>query len=348
MVFDMFNIPFPVTVLITVLLIWVYTKKGGIKTIIWTDVLQTTFMLLSAILTIIIVYNKLEITSIWDFWQTSEYTRVFFFDDWNSPNHFFKQFFAGMFITIVMTGLDQDMMQKNLSCRNLRDAQKNMLSYGAAFVPVNIIFLLLGAMLYQYATSFGIEIPARGDEIFPLVISQGGLPLFLSIIFILGLVAAAYSSADSALTALTTTFTVDILGYNHNELDTPQALKARKWSHMAISGLLIIVIIVFRIISDDSVISAIFTVAGYTYGPLLGLFAFGLYTKMKPAEKWVPYIAIASPIICFVLNHYSQKWFNGYKFGFELLIINGLIMFAGLFISTILQNKNNKNTVYTK
>lgn len=339
MVFDPFNIPFPVTVIITVLLIWIYTNKGGIKTIIWTDVLQTTFMLLSAILTIIIIYNKLEINNIWDFWSTSEYTRIFFFDDWNSPNHFIKQFFAGMFITIVMTGLDQDMMQKNLSCRNLKDAQKNMLSYGIAFVPVNIMFLTLGAMLYSYATSFGLEIPARGDEIFPMVISQGSLPIYLSILFVLGLVAAAYSSADSALTALTTTFTVDILGFNHNALDTPKALKVRKWSHMAISALLVLVIIIFRIISDDSVISAIFTVAGYTYGPLLGLFAFGLYTKRMPIEKWIPYIAITSPNICFVLDYHSEQLFNGYRFGFELLIINGAIMFIGLFISSLIKKK---------
>lgn len=339
MVFDLLNIPFPITVIITVLLIWIYTKRGGIKTIIWTDLLQTTFMFLSAIFTIIIIYKNLEINSIWTFLNDSEYSRVFFFDDWNSPNHFFKQFFAGMFITIVMTGLDQDMMQKNLSCRNLKDAQKNMISYGIAFVPVNIMFLTLGAMLYTYATSIGITLPERGDEIFPLIISQGNLPFILVIMFILGLVAAAYSSADSALTALTTTFTVDILGFNHNDLDSKKALHARKWSHVGISVLLMVVIIIFRIISDDSVISAIFKVAGYTYGPLLGLFAFGLFTKRKPIEHWIPYIAIASPIICYILSSYSEEWFNGYQFGFELLIINGAIMYFGLLLSSILNKQ---------
>ena len=335
MVFDPLKIPFPITVLITILLIWIYTNRGGIKTIIWTDVLQTTFMFLSAIVTIIIIYNQLAEESLWNFVSGSEYSRIFFFDDWNNPNHFFKQFFAGMFITIVMTGLDQDMMQKNLSCRNLKDAKKNMLSYGVAFVPVNIMFLTLGVMLYSYATSLGLNLPERGDEIFPLVITHGKLPVFVAIMFILGLVAAAYSSADSALTALTTTFTVDILGYNHEELNTPAATRTRRWVHIGISVLLAVVIIIFQIISDESVISAIFTVAGYTYGPLLGLFAFGLFTPWKPRENWIPYIAVASPVICFFLNRYSEELFNGYQFGFELLILNGLLVFAGLGISSI-------------
>ncbi|WP_462281163.1 sodium:solute symporter [Salinivirga cyanobacteriivorans] len=335
MVFDPLNIPFPVTVLITILLIWIYTNRGGIKTIIWTDVLQTTFMFLSAIVTIVIIYNNMAEDGLWKFVANSEYSRVFFFDDWNSPNHFIKQFFSGMFITIVMTGLDQDMMQKNLSCRNLKEAQKNMLSYGIAFVPVNIMFLTLGVMLYSYAASLGLSIPARGDEIFPLVIAQGELPLFVAIMFILGLVAAAYSSADSALTALTTTFTVDILGFNHNDLNSAKALRTRRWVHIGISALLAVVIIIFQIISDESVISAIFTVAGYTYGPLLGLFAFGLFTKYHPREKWIPYIAIASPVICYILNRYSEVWFNGFQFGFELLIINGALVFIGLAISSM-------------
>jgi SSS family solute:Na+ symporter len=242
-----------------------------------------------------------------------------------------------MFITIVMTGLDQDMMQKNLSCKNLKDAQKNMLSYGIAFVPVNIMFLTLGVMLYSYAHSLGLEIPVQGDEIFPLVIMEGGLPGFVVIMFVLGLVAAAYSSADSALTALTTTFTVDILGYNHKDLESKKALKTRKKVHIGISALLAVVIIVFQIISDESVVSAIFTVAGYTYGPLLGLFAFGLFTKLKPIESWIPIISIASPIICFILNYNSVEWLGGYKFGFELLILNGTLVFVGLWISALVR-----------
>jgi len=334
-VFNQLQIPFEITVIITIILIWLYTFKGGIKTIIWTDVLQTTFMFLSAIVTIVIIYNNMAEDGLWKFVANSEYSRVFFFDDWNSPNHFIKQFFSGMFITIVMTGLDQDMMQKNLSCRNLKEAQKNMLSYGIAFVPVNIMFLTLGVMLYSYAASLGLSIPARGDEIFPLVIAQGELPLFVAIMFILGLVAAAYSSADSALTALTTTFTVDILGFNHNDLNSAKALRTRRWVHIGISALLAVVIIIFQIISDESVISAIFTVAGYTYGPLLGLFAFGLFTKYHPREKWIPYIALASPVICYILNRYSEVWFNGFQFGFELLIINGALVFIGLAISSM-------------
>ncbi|PLX16336.1 MAG: sodium:solute symporter [Salinivirgaceae bacterium] len=337
MVFDPLGVPFFVTVFVTILLIWVYTNRGGIKTIIWTDVLQTTFMFVSAIFTIYIISDKIAGESLWQFVSDSDYSKIFFFDDWQSKNHFFKQFFAGMFITIVMTGLDQDMMQKNLSCKNLKDAQKNMLSYGIAFVPVNIMFLTLGVMLYTYAHSLGLEIPTQGDEIFPLVIMQGGLPGFVVIMFVLGLVAAAYSSADSALTALTTTFTVDILGFNHNELETKKALQTRKKVHIGISALLAIVIIVFNIISDESVVSAIFTVAGYTYGPLLGLFAFGLFTKLKPIESWIPYISLASPVICFILNYNSVEWLGGYKFGFELLILNGALVFLGLWISTIVK-----------
>jgi SSS family solute:Na+ symporter len=337
MVFDPLGVPFFITVIVTILLIWVYTNRGGIKTIIWTDVLQTTFMFLSAILTIYIISDKIGGDSLWQFVVDSEYSKAFFFDDWHSKNHFFKQFFAGMFITIVMTGLDQDMMQKNLSCKNLKDAQKNMLSYGIAFVPVNIMFLTLGVMLYSYAHTLGLEIPVKGDEIFPLVIMEGGLPGFVVIMFVLGLVAAAYSSADSALTALTTTFTVDILGYNHNDLESKKALKTRKKVHIGISVLLAFVIIVFQIISDDSVVSAIFTVAGYTYGPLLGLFAFGLFTKLNPIENWIPYISIASPIVCFILNYNSVEWFGGYKFGFELLILNGTLVFVGLWISALVR-----------
>ncbi|MDA3866714.1 MAG: sodium:solute symporter [Salinivirgaceae bacterium] len=342
MVFDPLSVPFPVTVIITIALIWIYTNKGGIKTIIWTDVLQTTFMFLSAIFTIVFIANRMDIDGLWQFVQSSEYSKTFFFSDWNSPNHFFKQFFGGMFITIVMTGLDQDMMQKNLSCKNLKDAQKNMLSYGIAFIPVNIMFLTLGVLLYSYAGYIGLALPTRGDEIFPLVISHSSLPLFVVIFFILGLVAAAYSSADSALTALTTTFTVDILGYNHDKTNTPKALKMRQWSHIGISALLAIVIIIFRLISDDNVINAIFTVAGYTYGPLLGLFAYGLFTKRNPIEKWIPYISIGSPIICYILSANSEQWFNGYSFGFELLILNGALVFIGLHVSSFLPNKKSK------
>lgn len=337
MVFEPLGVPFPITVIVTILLIWVYTNRGGIKTIIWTDVLQTTFMFLSAIFTIYIISDKMVGDSLWKFVSESDYSQVFFFDDWRSPNNFFKQFFAGMFITIVMTGLDQDMMQKNLSCRNLKDAQKNMFSYGIAFVPVNIMFLTLGVMLYSYAKQLGLEIPAQGDEIFPLVIMKGGLPGFVVIMFVLGLVAAAYSSADSALTALTTTFTVDILGFNHKDLESKRATIMRRRAHIGISVLLAIVIIVFQLISDESVIKAIFTIAGYTYGPLLGLFAFGLFTRLKPIEKLIPFISVASPIICFVLNYNSVEWLDGYKFGFELLILNGALVFIGLWISSMFE-----------
>jgi Na+/proline symporter len=260
----------------------------------------------------------------------SEYSRVWFFDDWNDKRHFVKQFFSGAFITIVMTGLDQDMMQKNLSCRNIGDAKKNMYWYGFAFLPVNLLFLSLGVLLFIFAQQQGIAIPAQSDDLFPMIATQGYLPKVVSILFIIGIIAAAYSSADSALTALTTSFTVDILNPKDKTEDEQKAIRRRV--HIAFSILSALVIMIFRAVNDQSVINSIFTVAGYTYGPLLGLYAFGLFTKLSVRDKWVPVIAILSPIICFFLAKYSQQLFNGYKFGFELLMVNGLLTFLGLLL----------------
>ncbi len=331
-IFEAWNVPFIITVVITLALIWLYTFKGGIKTIIWTDMLQTVFMLSAVILTLVFISRSMDLNfkGMVSLVKEHDLSRIFFFDDFNDKRHFLKQFFGGMFITIVMTGLDQDMMQKNLSCRNLKDARKNMYSYSIAFVPVNMIFLVLGILLFVYAGKQGIAIPDQTDNLFPLVATQGGLGLAVSLLFILGLIAAAYSSADSALTALTTSFTVDILGQEGREESSLRKVRTRV--HIFFSFLLMIIIMVFRALNDQSVISALFTIAGYTYGPLLGMFTFGLFTRWRVKDRVMPYIAIVSPIICFFLNTYSEELLGGYKFGFELLIVNGIITFAGMLI----------------
>ncbi len=329
-VFDAWHIPFALTVLITILLIWLYTFKGGIKTIIWTDSLQTLFMLLSVGISIYLIMDKLDLTasSLVSSIADSDYNKMFEFSDWSSKQHFIKQFFTGAFITIVMTGLDQDMMQKNLSCKNLSDAKKNMYWYGFAFIPANLLFLLLGVLLLMFAQHEGIAIPERGDDLFPILATQHLGPV-VGLFFLVGLMAAAYSSADSALTSLTTSFTVDILDADEN--DELRTKKLRGRSHLLFSFILLLVILVFRAINDDSVISAIFTVAGYTYGPLLGLYAFGLFTSMQVKDKWVPLVTILAPISCYILAQNSLDWF-GFKLGFELLMLNGFLTFIGLFI----------------
>ncbi|MDE5421423.1 sodium:solute symporter [Ancylomarina sp. DW003] len=327
-VFDAWGIPFALTVLITILLIWLYTFKGGIKTIIWTDSLQTLFMLLSVGISIHLIMDKLDlnISGVISTIRESEYGKVFEFNDWGSKQHFLKQFFTGAFITIVMTGLDQDMMQKNLSCKNLGEAKKNMYWYGFAFIPANLLFLMLGALLLIFAQHEGIAIPERGDDLFPMLATQHLGPV-VGLFFLVGLMAAAYSSADSALTSLTTSFTVDILGADEN--DEIKTRKLRRRSHLLFSFILLIVILVFRAINDDSVISAIFTVAGYTYGPLLGLYAFGLFTSIQVKDKWVPLVCLVAPVLCYIFSQNSMEWF-GFKLGFELLMLNGVLTFIGL------------------
>ncbi|MDA3780994.1 MAG: sodium:solute symporter [Bacteroidales bacterium] len=331
-VFNTLNIPFELTVIITIILIWLYTFKGGIKTIIWTDSLQTLFMLIAVGVTIYLISKdlNLDFKGLVNTVSESKYSKMFFFESINHPYYFFKQFFAGAFIAIVMTGLDQDMMQKNLSCRNIKEAKKNMYWFSIMLVPVNLIFMSLGVLLIVFSQKHGIPIPERSDDLFPLIAMQGYLPSAVSFFFIIGLVAAAYSSADSALTSLTTSFTVDIL--NTNNLNEKKLKLVRKKVHVAISAVLVVVILIFNSINNESVISAIFRVAGYTYGPLLGLYSFGLLTSRKVIDKFVPYIVIVSPLLCIAINYFSVALFNGYKFGFELLILNGLITFLGLFL----------------
>jgi Na+/proline symporter len=331
-VFDSWGIPFAVTVFLTVLLIWMYTAKAGIKTIIRTDALQTLFMILSVIVSIILISRSmgLDFNSMINLVRESEYSQVFFFEDWNDKKHFAKQFISGAFIAIVMTGLDQDMMQKNLSCKNIEDAQKNMFWFSIVLVLVNFVFLGLGALLYLFAEKNGIEIPVRTDELYPLIATQGYLDPLVGAFFILGLIAAAYSSADSALAALTTSVCVDFLGLEEKE--DVNSLKKRKVVHISISVILVFVILIFRSLNDSSVISAIFTIAGYTYGPLLGLYAFGLFNRIKVKDNYVPVVCFLSPIVCLILNKFSVTLFSGYQFGFELLVLNGAITFLGLYM----------------
>lgn len=332
-VFDHWNIPFVLTTTSFIVLILLYTYRAGIKTIVWTDTLQTTFMLLSLFMTILIIARQMDL-SLLELLATvkeSDYSQLFY-TDWQHRHFFVKDFLAGAFIAIVMTGLDQDMMQKNLTCRNLKESKRNIYWMSSALVPVNLLFLTLGAILFIYASSIGMAMPERTDHLFPTVALQN-LPAVGGVIFIIGLIAAAYSSADSALTALTTSFSVDILGIEKNQLRSDaDKIMLRKRVHMMISLLVLLVIIVFRAINDASVISQLFTVAGYTYGPLLGMFAFGLFTKRQVKDRFVPYVAVAAPAMCYLLSVYDQVLLKGYNFGFEMLIINGIFTAFGLFL----------------
>ena len=332
-VFDFFNIPFWATVTLFMILIQLYTIKGGIKTIIWTDVLQTTFMLVAVITTIVIIVQHMDtslsnVTSI--IWN-SDISNIII-TDIKSKQNFIKLFLSGVFITIVMTGLDQDMMQKNLSCRNLKDAQKNITTLSLVLIPVNLIFLFLGAMLFIYMDHFNITPTLSTDHIFP-DIAFNYLGTTAGIVFIIGLLSAAYSSADSALTALTTSTSIDILELDKKYAHDEKLLKKKRYIvHIVMSILIIFVIILFKYINNQSVIAQLFTFAGYTYGPLLGLYTFGLFTKYKVKDKFIPVVALIAPIFSYFIGHYSAELFNGYHIGFELLIINGLLTFIGLLL----------------
>ncbi|MBP3517481.1 MAG: sodium:solute symporter [Parabacteroides sp.] len=328
-VFNTWNIPFAATVAISIFLVWLYTYRSGIRTIIWTDTLQA--LCLVAMLVVIIWQVKekmqLDFAGIVQTLQASPHFRIFEFSDWHSTQHFVKQFFSGIFITIVMTGLDQDMMQKNLSCKSLKDAQKNMYTYGFAFTPVNFLFLSLGVLLLALASQQQIELPALNDDILPMFCTSGLLGHSILVFFTIGIIAAAFSSADSALTALTTSFCIDILGIEKGKAQT--AKRTRLAIHFMISVLFAFIILAFKAINSRSMIDAIYMIASYTYGPLLGLFVFGLFTKRHPRDSFVPYICILSPVICF-LTSYWVKLYTGYVFGYEMLMLNGAITFGGL------------------
>ncbi len=336
-----FGVSFAMTVIVTILLIWIYTFRGGIKTIVWTDTLQTIFMLSAVILTIISISKAMgvSVSEIPALIRGSEYSQLFYFDGgWNDPNNFFKQFISGALITIVMTGLDQDMMQKNLSCKSLGDAQKNMYTFSFILIFANLLFIALGALLYIYMGDVAPEIMANHpdlatnpDQVFPQIALQY-LPPFVGIVFILGLIAAAYSSADSALTALTTSFCIDFLDFE-KRADPPQVLKRIRFGvHLGFSIVLLILILLFKAYGNKAVINELFVWAGLTYGPLLGLFAFGMFTKLKVKGSLVIPICVAAPIISFFVNKYSAQLLGGFQFGSLLILFNGVLTFLLLFL----------------
>ncbi len=332
-VFDAFNIPFAVTVILSILLVWIYTFRSGIKTIIWTDTIQAICLIAMLVVIIWQVKDALGMsfvemsTSV----ASNPHFRIFEFNDWNSSQHFAKQFFSGIFITIVMTGLDQDMMQKNLSCRNLKEAQKNMYTYGFAFTPVNFLFLVLGILLLIVAEQKQIALPELSDDILPMFCTSGILGNSILIFFTIGIIAAAFSSADSALTALTTSFCIDILDIQNDS--EKQAKRKRLMIHIAISIVFALIILVIKEVNNRSIIDAIYMIASYTYGPLLGMFIFGLFTKRLAKDKFVPYICIISPVISFGINYVVENT-TDYIFGYEILMINAAITFFGMWLTS--------------
>ena len=339
-VFRAWGIPFWVPAVVFIAIILLYTFRGGIKTVVWTDTLQTTFLLAAAVATVVAILNNLDI-SFGDLMKVSAdkgYTRMFDTDP-TAPKFWVKQVLAGMFITITMTGLDQDMMQKNLTCKSLRDAQKNVMTSSLLFVVVNILFLSLGAALLAYSAETGFALPVNEagavvpDKIFPsIAFSLSG---FTAVVFVLGMVAAGYSSADGTLTALTTTFCYDFLGFGKGkDRNENKELRVRRLVHVGFALLYLLVIVAFRPFHRQSLIDTVFDVAGFTYGPLLGLYAFGLFTRRNARDRWVPLIAVASPVVCYLLKVWSPVWF-GYAFGFEILLVNGLITFGLLWLSSV-------------
>ncbi len=336
-VMDQFNIHFIWTVLITIVLIWVYTFRGGIKTIVVTDTLQTFSMLTAVVLTIWYIGKAMDLNSVGEIVDTirqSEYSRWWFFDrGWNDPNNFFKQFISGALIALVMTGMDQDMMQKNLSCKNIISAQKNMFTFSIILFFANILFLSLGALLYIFAVTKGIDIPANTDQLYP-VIALSHLPSVVGILFVLGLIAAAYSSADSALTSLTTSFCIDFLGFERRDKHEKWKKSTRLKVHIGFSFLTLIIIVAFKYLVDSAVINGLFIAAGYTYGPILGLFTYGILTRKKIKDKWVVLVCILAPIITYVIDRNSQIWLNGFQFGFTVLALNGILTIIGLMVIT--------------
>ncbi len=331
-VLDNYGIPFWFTVVVMVFLIWLYTRRGGIKTLVWTDTFQTTCMFVALILITYKVISELDmsvseaVTAVCN----SDMSRIFVFDDVMSKQYFWKQFLSGIFVVIVMTGLDQDMMQKNLTCKTLREAQKDMCTYGFAFIPANLLFLALGVLLVMLSQQQGIDLPANSDDMLPMFAATGSLGNVVLVLFTIGVMAASFSSADSALTALTTSFCVDIC---HREHD----VKFRKRAHAVIALIFTVFILLFGAVNSTSVIDAIYILCSYTYGPLLGLFAYGLLTRRSVKDKYVPYVCVASPILIYLIDTLTAQY-TGYRFGYELLLLNGMITFAGLY----LLRQNNK------
>ena len=328
--FEPFHMPFIMNIILTVALVWLYSFRGGVKSLIWTDSLKTFCLIVSVVLCIYYIATdlKLSFTEMFSTVSDSVLSHMFFFDNVNDKRYFFKQFLAGVFTMIAMTGLDQDMMQRNLSCKNFKDSQKNMITSGISQFFIILLFLMLGVLLYTFTSHQGITNPAKSDELFPMIATGGYFPTIVGILFIIGLISSAYSAAGSALTALTTSFTVDILGIKGKTEDTVR--KTRKKVHVGMAIVMGIVIFIFNLLNNTSVIDAVYILASYTYGPILGLFAFGILTKRQVRDRYIPLVSILSPILCFILQKNSETWFHGYQFSYELLIFNALFTFIGL------------------
>lgn len=342
--FDAWNIPFFVTVAVTIILIWIYTFKGGIKTIVWTDTFQTFFLITAVVIAVWQIAGALDFsfTDIVQAIDDNGYSRIFYWDDPNSTLFFPKQFLGGAFIAITMTGMDQEIMQKNLTCKNIREAQKNMFWFSLTLVIVNLLFLVLGALLYIYSKQKGLDIPAYSDELFPRL-ALNDLGLLVGIFFLLGITASSYASADSALAGLTTSFCIDFLNFKDKEEEVKR--KQKFMVHIGFSLLFLVIILVFKEVNKRSVIDAVLNVAGYTYGPLLGLFSFGIFTKRAVRDKLVPIICVLSPALSYGISSNAPAWFNGYQFGIEILIVNGVITFLGLWLISFAKNPIEKEKV---
>lgn len=327
--FDAVGIPFAATVFITIALVWIYTFRGGIKTIVWTDALQTVFMLVSVVLTIVVIYRALDFDfkAMFITIRESPLSRTFDFD-WRSDQNAVKQFMAGIAITVAINGLDQNMMQKNLTCKSLKACQTNMFSFSFFFFLANVLFLILGALLYLFSFSQGITLPVKTDDVFAFL-SLNYFGAVVGSFFLLGITAAAYSSVDSSLTALTTSFSIDFL-----KIDPKASGQKRKRMlvHVTFSLLMCLVIILFRELNNSSVVNAVLKAVGYTYGPILGLFTFGLVTTYKVKMKYLPGVCLLSPLFSYLIHNYSEQWLWGYRFGFEILLLNGLLCFTGLWL----------------
>jgi len=331
LVFEPWGMPFIVNVIFTVGIVWLYTFRGGVKSLIWTDSLKTFCLIVSVGLCIYYIASNLGAGEggVLSLIANSDMSKTFFFGDINDPRYFFKQFLAGIFTVIALTGLDQDLMQKTLSCKNFRDAQKNLITGSILQVFINLLFLMLGVLLYMYAVKNAIGLPDKGDEVFPFLATQGYFPFVVSLLFVIGLISAAYAAAGSALTALTTSFTIDILKGKKGKTEK-QTATTRQKVHAGMAVVMGLVILAINLLNNESVIHTVYKLASYTYGPLLGMFIFGIFTKWKVRDRWVPLVAIVSPVICLILDVNSQAWFNGYIFSHERLIFNALFTFIGL------------------
>ncbi|WP_281616425.1 sodium:solute symporter [Flammeovirga sp. SubArs3] len=343
-IYEPLGISYIVNTAILLLIISLYTLKGGIKTVVWTDTVQTTFMLAAAIITIYIISNVLDSTPIELMYKAHEetsYTTIFNWDI-NSPGYFWKQFISGAFLAIVMTGLDQDMMQKNLTIKTLKKAQLNMVSFSFILFVTFALFLCLGAILYLYTDSIQFELPKKSDQLYPLI-AQHKLGILGASIFLLGVIASAFSSADSAITSLTTAFCVDFLKFGKGTLSEENMEKTKKNIHFLIAFILFVFVISFDAMNNSNAMDTILKLASFTYGPLLGLFSFGIFMKEKYQPRWIPITCLVAPILCYLLQTNSSNWFNGYKFGYEILLLNGLLTFLGLWVSCLI--KPNKNAI---